>query len=291
MFKHTILLAAAAIAAFAVPNEAASRAGSWQVDARHSDAQLITDATTDYGKAKIDVTLGFARVTGRVELDNDDPARSSFDFRIYPATSMSPAIDEDGNFLSRSLANLPIDTLVSFHSKGAVRTADGRLQTTGNLIVTRVERSVEATPNEAYAGPYGPPLIHRASLEVTFVFDLPAADGKQQKDGAILASGRTRMFSEDYPESVRAVVGTYWPLVAQDENCHAPANVGEDYHGAECTGTLLEVPALPEVPHAANGEDVGVSQDFNVVVGNQLNILVHLRLMPQGVRGTAVAGN
>jgi hypothetical protein len=34
-----------------------SLAGSWQVDTRHSDAQPITDATTDYGKTKIDITL------------------------------------------------------------------------------------------------------------------------------------------------------------------------------------------------------------------------------------------
>jgi polyisoprenoid-binding protein YceI len=292
MLKYTVLFAVAGMLAMGVPSKPASGNGSWQVDARHSDAQLITDATTDYGKTKIDVTLGFARVNGRIELDNDDLAKSSFDFRIYPATAMSPAIDEDGKFLSHWLANLSNHTLVCFHSKGAVRTPDGRLQTTGNLILTRVDRNVDATPSEAYSGPvYGPPMIHRVSREATFVFDLPAADGKGQKDGGIVASGSTRMFREDYPQLVKAVVSTYWPLVVQDKNCEAPAGVGEDYRGSQCTGTLLEAPGLPEAPHAANGEDVGVPQNFNAVVGNRLNILVHLRLTAKAPGEQAAAGN
>src|ERR1700740_3697126 len=62
--------------------------GSWLVDAHHSDAQLVTDGTTDYGKTKIDVTLGFARVNGTVKLDNDDPGQSKVYLHIYPPTSM-----------------------------------------------------------------------------------------------------------------------------------------------------------------------------------------------------------
>ena len=41
-------------------------------------------------------------------------------------------------------------------------------------------------------------------------------------------------------------------------------------------------PGLPEAPHAAGGEDVGAPQNFNAVVGNHLDILVHLHLLPQG---------
>ncbi len=244
------------------------------------------------GKPKIDVTLGFGRVNGRVELDNDDLAKSSFDFRIYPATSMSPAIDEDGKFLSHWLADLSNDTLVCFHSKGAVRTPDGRLQTTGNLILTRVDRNVDATPNEAYAGPvYGPPMIHGVSHEATFIFALPAADGKGQKDGSIVASGSTRMFREDYPQLLRAAVSTYWPPVVQDKNCEAQAGVSEDYRGSQCTGTLLMAPALPEAPNASNAEDIGASRNFNALVGNRLTILVHLRLLPRSSGQQAAAGN
>ena len=47
--------------------------GSWQVGARHSDAHLITDATTDFGKKKINFTLGYGRVSGDVKVDDSDP--------------------------------------------------------------------------------------------------------------------------------------------------------------------------------------------------------------------------
>lgn len=297
MIKYMVLLAVAGMLAMGSPSNSApsksnSTGGSWLVDAHHSDAQLITDATTDYGKTKIDVTLGFARVIGRVEVDNDDLAKSSFDFRVYPANTMSPPIDEDGKSLNQWLATLSNHTLVCFHSKGAVRTADGRLQTTGNLILTRVDRNVDVTPSEAYAGPvYGPPMIHRVSHEATFVFDFPAADGKGQKDGGIVASGSTRMFREDYPQLVKAVVSTYWPPVVQDKNCQAPAGAGEDYHGSLCTGTLLMAPALPEAPLASNAEDIGAAQNFNALVGNRLNILVHMRLLPKSSGQAAAGGN
>src|SRR5271169_2410191 len=77
----------------------ASTVGSWQVDSGHSDAQLAADGTTDFGRTKMTFTIGAGRVNGRAKLDNDDPAKSAFDFRIYPATSLIPSIDEGGKFL------------------------------------------------------------------------------------------------------------------------------------------------------------------------------------------------
>ena len=153
-----------------VPSKTASVSGTWQVDTRHSDARIVTDATTDYGKTKIGVTLGFARVNGAIKLDDGDPSKSRVDFRIYPATSMSPIIAEDGKFLSHWLENQSNHTLVCFHSKKVVRTPDGRLQAAGELSVTRIDRNVEMTPNEAYAGPvYGPPMIHRVSTRESYI--------------------------------------------------------------------------------------------------------------------------
>jgi polyisoprenoid-binding protein YceI len=295
MLKHTVIFAAALLLALAVlgldvPNKPSSIAGSWQVDARHSDAKLITDATTDYGKTKMNVTLGFARVNGRVKIDDRDPTKSSIEFRFYPATSMAPAIDEDGKFLGQWLENLSNHTLVCFHSKRVVRTPGGRLQATGDLTVTRVDRNVEATPSEAYAGPvYGPPVIHRVSREATFVFDFPA-DGNGQKERSIKASGSTSMFRENFPQLVRTVVNTYWPPVVQDEHCQVP-DANEAYSGSQCTGTYLSTSGLPEAPHAANGEDIGVLQNFNAIVGNHLTVLVQLRLSPNGSAESGVAGN
>lgn len=291
MIKCTALLALAGMLVLGVPNTPAPTAGSWRVDTGHSDAQLITDATTDYGKTKIDVTLGFARIRGRVNLDDADPTKSSVDLTLYPATGVSPVINEDGKFLSQWLANLSNHTLVCFHSKTVVRLPDGRIQATSNLFLTRVERSIDATPSEAYAGPvYGPPVVHRVSHEATFVFDLPAPDGKGRKDGVILATGSTKIFREDFPPLLKAAVNTYWPPVIQDKSCANPyTGGGEGYYGPKCTGTLLEAPGLPEAPVAANAEDIGTASNFNAVVGNRLDLLVHLRLLPKD-SGEPLAG-
>jgi polyisoprenoid-binding protein YceI len=255
---------------------------SWQIDTRHSDVQLITDATTDYGKTKMNITLGFGRVNGTIILDDEDPAKSSFDLRFYPATSMLPPIAEDGKSKSLWLANVANDTLVCFHSKGMTRTARGKLQSTGTMALTRVDRSVEPDPSEGYAGPvYGPAVIHRVTHEVTLVFDPPGSDGKAH-DSSIQESASTEVFREDFPQLLKAVTATYWPTVSQDLNCQ-PVQLGEDYHGIPCTGTMLQAPSFPEPPHATNAEDIGEAQasDFNAIVGERLNILLHMRLLPR----------
>ena len=268
-----------------------SLAGSWEVDTRHSDAKLITDATTDYGKTKINVALGYARIGGVFKIDDADPAKSSVDFRFYPAMSMAPSIDERGKFLKEFLQNPANQTLVCFHSKRVVRMPDGRLQATGELAVTRVDRNVEAEPTEAYSGPvYGPPIIHRVSHEATFVFDLGDTNGSGQKDGGLQASGSTSMFREDFPQLVKTAVNTYWPTVVQEQNCQYP-DASEAYSGAECTGTYLATAGLPEAPHEGGGEGVGVQQNFSAIVGNQLTVLVQLRLVPRSSAEAAVAGN
>jgi len=295
MLKYTAVFAVGVILALGVlglsaPTKSDSVAGSWQADTRHSDAKLITDATTDYGKTKINVTLGFARLYGAVKIDDADPAKSSVEFRFYPAMSMAPSIDEDGKFLRQWLQDPANQTLVCFHSKRVVRTPDGRLQATGELDVTRVDRNVEATPSEAYAGPvYGPPMIHRVSRKETFVFDLRDSNGNGQKDGGIQASGSRKMAREDFPQLVKTVVNTYWPPLVQDENCQVP-DANEAYSGSQCTGTYMATTGLPAEPHAASGEGVGVQQNFNALVGKHLTILVHMRLTPKG-SGEQASGN
>jgi polyisoprenoid-binding protein YceI len=280
MIKYAALAAAALIFAMAVPRTPVATTGSWRVDASHSNAQLSADGTTDFGKTKITFAIGIARVNGTVKLDESSSANSAFDFRMYPASSMTPPIDEEGKVKLEWFTHYANNTLVCFHSKGARQTADGRLQTTGNLTLTRVDRNVDLTPNEGYAGPvYGPPMIHRVTREATFVFDPPTAAG-----GAFQTSGSTKVIREDFPQLLKAVLGTYWPPVVEDKNCKVPA-AGEAYSGAECTGTFLMPPTLPEAPHAANQEDYPGPANFNAVVGNQLTIAVHMRLTPNATQG------
>ncbi|MFZ3210364.1 MAG: hypothetical protein WA188_02530 [Terriglobales bacterium] len=292
MFKHAAVFAVAAIVALGVltlgAKKSTSVAGVWQVDARHSDAQLTTDATTDYGKTKIDITVGIARVEGDLKVDDGDPSQSRVDLHIFPATSMSPSIDEHGKFSkSRWLADQANHTIVCFHSKSIVRLPDGKLQSKGELSVVRVDRNVELNPSEAYYGPvYGPPIIHRDAREVTLVFD-PPADGKE---GGIETSVSTKVFREDFPQLVKTVVSTYWPPVVQDEKCTVPS-ASEAYHGAKCTGTFMQSQSLPEAPHAPSGEDIGSRQNFNNLVGERLDVAVHLRLTPGGSLEHMAAGD
>jgi len=292
MLKYTAVIAVAGVLALGIftlgiASKATSTSGSWQVDSQHSDAQLITDALTDFGKTKINFTLGFARVNGALKLDDADPASSKLDFLMYPARSMASPIGEDGKIKAKWLANVANDTLVCFHSKKVVRTPDGKLQATGDLTLTRVDRDLQYNPGEDYRGPvYGPPIVHRVSREATFIFDLTPAGGNGPKAAAITASGSTSLSREQFPQLVRAVVSTHWPPLVMDENCQNPAGGTEDYRGFRCTGTFMEASGLPPAPI---GPDFLDTSDFNAVVGNQLNILVHLRLTPT-VSGTSAAG-
>jgi polyisoprenoid-binding protein YceI len=281
MFKYTVLsltILILSILALVVRGNSSPAVGSWQIDPDHSDAQFVSDGTTDFGKTKIMFTVGFARVAGVVKLNGSDSADSSFDFTTYSALSKAPPMDENGTVKAQWLGTYANHTLVCFHSKGVKQTPDGRLETTGNLVLTRVDRNVDATPSEAYAGPvYGPPMIHRMMREATFIFDTPA---RGRSGSAFQTSGSTKVVGEDFPQLVKAVTTTYWPPVVQDENCQVP-DPSEAYSGAQCTGTLLESRPLPEPPHAANAEDIGANaQNFNAVVGQHLTILVHMRLRP-----------
>jgi len=245
---------------------------------------------TNFGKKNTTLTIGFGRVNGTVKLDGGDSANSAFDFRFYPATSMDPAIGEDGKAKIGWFENYANNTLVCFHSKGATQTADGRLQTTGTLILTRVDRNVEMVPSEAYSGPvYGPPILNRVSREATFVFDVPVADKKGAKQGAMRTSGSSSMAREDFPQLFRAVIATNWPAVVQDRDCQT-MGTGEAYGGAQCTGTFL-MPSFPLGPNASFGEDYPGAQNFNTIVGEHLTVVVHMRLTPAGSGAQASGGN
>ena len=295
MFRHKALLAVAGVLALGVlalgvPSTPSFYSGSWKVDTRHSDAQLITDGTTDFGKKKINFTLGYARISGNVSVDDADPTKSTVELHIYPATAMAEPIQEDGKFKTKWLANLANHTLICFHSKKVVKLPNGKLQATGELTLTRVDRNVEVNPNEAYSGPvYGPPMTHHVSREATFEID--AASGKitGPNGGLLAASGSTSVTREQFPEMMKAVTTTYWPPVVQDEKCQAPANVTEDYRGAQCTGTFMESAGLPQAPTQV-GEDYPGSSNYSAVVGSQLTILLHLRLSATGSGTAAAAG-
>jgi polyisoprenoid-binding protein YceI len=266
---------------------AAPAAGSWQVDSQHSAAQLVTDGTTNFGNTKLNFTVGFARVDGDLKLDDNDPTNSRVDFHIWPADSTVPVIGEDGKIKAQWYANLANHTLVAFHSNKVVRTPDGKVQATGNLVVTRVDRNVDIEPNEAYRGPvYGPPMVHKVVREATFVFDLSTPSGQK---GELQALGSTSVSRENFPELVKVVVSTDWPPVVMDEKCQNPSGGTEDYRGFRCTGTFMEASGLPPAP-VRIGEDYPGPSDYNSIIGNQMTIMVSLHLKP-ATAGTRTAGS
>jgi polyisoprenoid-binding protein YceI len=277
MIKYAAFMAAVVAIALAAPGKPVAPSGTWNVDARHSDVQLSTDGTTNFGKSNTTFTVAFARVVGIVKLDSANQANSSIHIDFYPSTSMTPTLDHDGKVNREWFANSANNTMVCFHSQSVEQTADGRLSSKGTLGLLRVDRNVELTPSEAYSGPvYGPPIFNHVQQPASFVFDAPAVATQGPNKGSLESSGSSSLAREDFPQLFKAVFATQWPAVVRDKNCQT-TGAGEAYAGAMCTGTFL-LPSFPVGPSASNGEDYPGPQGFNSITGQHMTIAVHMRL-------------
>ena len=123
---------------------------------------------------------------------------------------------------------------------------------TGELSVTRVERRVTIDANEAYAGPqYGDPVAHTDTRQITVLFTNPRRVASD--NGTIRFSGTSTVVREHFPQLVDAIT-TDWPSqVINNEKCTSPSTISEDYHGAECTGTVIASLDNPMVATGASG--------------------------------------
>jgi len=228
-------------------------------------------------------------VTGKVKLDTHDLGTSVFDLSIYSSDEYwRHALGANGDLPAGHVPDATDQALLTFKSKRMVRTGNGKLEVIGDLTLTRVERSVTATPTEAYAGPVnGDLFIHNYTREVTFTFPSlsvtrlsgPLTPATLQNKQALEVSGSAVVGREDFPELLSAIRGTNWPPVVQNKDCHMPSTVGEDYSGALCTGTLIAATRNDNCYMPASvGEDYS-GPLCTPATGNQTTIVADLKLL------------
>jgi hypothetical protein len=98
----------------------------------------------------------------------------------------------------------------------------------GDLTLTRLERTVTATPTEIYARPVnGDPLIHNNTREITFLFPSVGAArlsesltlAVQQTKGVLEVVGAARVDLEELPELLSGIKEANRPPVVQNKDC------------------------------------------------------------------------
>jgi polyisoprenoid-binding protein YceI len=225
--KRTLVVLVALLLPTVSPLAFAAGATAFSLDSTSSSAQLLQGSRANPDS----VNTGVARVAGNVILDPNDPASSVVNLSIYPADEKwGTLLDKQGDLPESFVPDANDHTLFTFKSGRVMPTADGKLKVTGNLTLTRVERSITMDGNEAYAGPvYGKPVIHTETREITFLLKQDAQD----------LTGSARIVHEDFPEVVSAIQATNWPTAVKDEECQETSTIGDDYHGAVCTGTVI----------------------------------------------------
>lgn len=196
------------------------------------------------------LNIGVSPVEGEVNLDPNDPDASAFDFNMSSE-----------------------NTTLTFKSKQASWLRDNLWQVTGDLTVTRVERSIQANPTEDYAGPiYGEAETHSSTREVTFV--LAVLNDPSVFDHAEVL-GSAAIGRENFPELLAGIANDNWPTLTGDYDCSMPA-VGEDFAGPSCEGQLLQTRANSG-DYQAFGEDYAGIESATPNI-NQVRIVLRLSL-------------
>jgi polyisoprenoid-binding protein YceI len=261
--------------------------GPWSLDSAASSARLFQGSATNPES----VNTGVARVTGKVKLDTNDLDNSVFDLTIYPADEQwGHALSAEGTLPADYAPDATDHTLLTFRSKRILRMGNGELQVIGDLTLTRVERSVTVT--KALAGPvYGNPVIRNETREVRLLFPsltaAVSADSMKpvdlQEKGELNLSGSARVGYEEFPTLLGTIRATNWPPVVENEQCQMPSTVGEAYHGATCTGTVIAMTHNDtcQMVSAPGAEDYS-GPVCPRAAGNDTTIALDLKLLRKG---------
>jgi len=230
------------------------------------------------------VNVGVAQVGGTAKLGAADPLAASLEFNLVPGGEGAELLAPDGTLRTDLVARLVRYTTMSFHSTRARVRRDGRLEFTGELTITHVTReSIPTAWNSANTFPdYTDPAISHTACTVSFVLASPRAESLAaylQKQNDLIATATVN--SSDFPELPGIVLDSYWPAVAQDEQC-APAtsSVGSrDYSGFVCSGKAITI--TPSYQRAQTfGVDYSGLRKHDAPTSGPVTILLHLKLAP-----------
>jgi len=225
-----LLLLALAVCIASAPAHAQENV--WKVDSTHSVARL------SLGSGSNSIEVGITPISGTIAFDTNDPADPVVNVQMDPRNAGGDARQ------------------ISFKSKRSEMTSGGKIAVTGDLSVTRIERSVTMDASEGYYGvQYGDPVAHTDTQEVTLVF--PSADLNAAHNGILQLTAATNISRERFPQLLTALSQRDWQRVAvEDESCStaAPAT-GEGYYGPDCTGNVITTASntLPSGPAVGEG--------------------------------------
>jgi len=261
----------------------------WTLDTDTSYVRLFQGSRANLAP----VNTGVARVTGRVELDANDPDHSILDLSIYPADDdWQRALSPESTLLTGYVPDATDQTLLTFKSKHIRRTETDQLEVIGDLTLFRVERTVTAIPSEAYAGQvYGDPVIHTDIREVVFLFPTVRAASVPLTPAALQNRmleivGSARIGREDFPGLSAVIKDTNWPPVVRNKVCFFPSTIGEDYSGALCTGTVIAATRDDSCHPGSVGEDYS-GPLCAPPTGNQTTIVLDLKLLHAAIEPSA----
>jgi len=225
-----------------------------------------------------------AQAGGRVTLVTKDPASSSLELHIVPGGEGAELMAPDGSLKSGVIARLVRYSVISFQSTRAEVRRDGLLQFTGELTVTHVTR--ETLPQAwtvGYSGAsYAEPQSVTWTRRATFILAAPHAENLQpalEQNPELLATATLN--DRDFPELPGALLDSYWPIVAQDEECSpstgSPGTWG--YRPGVCTGTAITVtPSF--LRDQTTAKDYSGLRRYNAPVDGPVTLYLHLRLAP-----------
>jgi polyisoprenoid-binding protein YceI len=273
------LLLLLGLTALAVASVSAQNA-KWNIDAGHSTASVFLAQSGDSDPG---LNIAVAIAAGTMDLDSADPSNLSLQLNIIPADQGDALLDPHSTLRGGAYAALSRYTVMSFQSKSAVRDPSGELQLTGDVTITYVEREALSDWNIAYSGPTViTPVSKSTTRTVTFTFDKSASEiAYGQKVGWMEIAGRGKIPLEDLPAMRFWLSNSVWPTLVEDRNCYMPnySVSMRDYHGAVCTGNVVETKARKRVSDGStSGLDYSGPRYETPQKINEVRLLLDLKM-------------